>query len=141
MAHDGSFDLKSLTADVVCAYVANNSISAGDIPTLIGDVYQSLQNLTTSQFKAIEIVEEKKAPAVPVKKSVADHEITCLECGSKYKSLKRHIMSSHELTPEQYREKWNLPADYPMVAPEYAATRSALAKTIGLGRKPGTKLS
>lgn len=142
MPHDSSsLDYKSLTADIVCAYVANNSIAAADIPNLINDIHQSIKNLAGNQFQAVEVIEEKKAPAVSIKKSLTDTEITCLECGSKFKSLKRHIMSSHDMTPELYREKWSLPAEYPMVAPTYAATRSALAKTIGLGRKPGQKNS
>lgn len=123
------------TAEIVAAYVSNNSIAAADLPALITSVFSALTS-TTSAAQA-EPEPEPLVPAVPVKKSVSDDYITCLEDGKKFKSLKRHLRTHYDLTPEEYRAKWKLPADYPMVAPNYAAARSALAKTMGLGRKPG----
>ncbi|WP_315922582.1 MucR family transcriptional regulator [Mesorhizobium sp. SP-1A] len=124
-----------LTADVVSAYVSNNPVPSGELPRLIADIHIALTGLGPSgNFKAQEVEERK--PAVPIKKSVTNDEITCLECGKAYKSLKRHLMTHHGVTPEQYRDHWKLPRDYPMVAPSYAAARSDLAKTMGLGRKP-----
>jgi len=124
-----------LTADVVSAYVSNNPVPSGDLPRLIADIHSALTGLgPSSNFKA-QAVEDKK-PAVPIKKSVTNDEIACLECGKAFKSLKRHLMTHHSMTPEQYRDQWKLPRDYPMVAPTYAAARSDLAKTMGLGRKP-----
>ena len=124
--------LMELTAEVVAAYVSNNSLPVSDLPGLISDVYGALGRTNSApQAQAV----EKPKPAVPVKKSVTDDYIICLEDGKKFKSLKRHLMTHYSLSPEDYREKWDLPADYPMVAPNYAAARSRLAKQMGLGHK------
>lgn len=119
-------------ADIVSAYVSNNSVSAADLPALIGDVHAALQRV--SKGEAEPAVEALK-PAVPVKRSVSPDYIICLEDGKKFKSLKRHLRTQYDMTPEQYREKWGLPADYPMVAPNYAAARSELARQMGLGQQ------
>ncbi|WP_324132344.1 MucR family transcriptional regulator [Bosea sp. (in: a-proteobacteria)] len=126
--------LIGLTADVVSAYVANNSVTPADLVDLIGNVHASLAKLGTEPEAppAAPLV-----PAVPIRKSVTPEAIICLEDGKSFKSLKRHLNSKYDLTPEQYRAKWGLPADYPMVAPAYAEARSALAKSMGLGRKAG----
>jgi predicted transcriptional regulator len=126
-------DTIELTADVISAYVSNNPVPVSELPALIAQVHHSLSGLSNGQ--ATEPV-EKLVPAVPIKKSVTPEFIVCLDDGKKFKSLKRHLKTTFGLTPEEYREKWDLPADYPMVAPSYAATRSELAKKIGLGRKP-----
>lgn len=120
-------------ATIVAAYVGNNHVASTSLPALIESVFQALTSLTAVEPKAAEPA--PLVPAVPVKKSVTDDYIICLEDGKSFKSLKRHLMTHYELTPEAYRTKWKLPADYPMVAPNYAAARSALAKTMGLGRK------
>ena len=125
-------DLIDLSADIVSAYVSHNALSLTDLPKLIADVHTALKNLQSNVV--VEPVEELK-PAVPVRKSVAPDFIICLEDGKKFKSLKRHLRTHYNLSPEEYREKWGLPADYPMVAPNYSATRSRLAKDNGLGRK------
>lgn len=124
--------LIELTADVVAAYVSNNPVPAGELPSLIADVHAALGRVGGAAEQA---PADKPKPAVNPKKSVHDDYIICLEDGKKFKSLKRHLMTHYGLTPEQYREKWGLPADYPMVAPSYSAARSALAKKMGLGRK------
>ncbi|KHJ55926.1 MucR family transcriptional regulator [Aureimonas sp. OT7] len=124
--------LMELTAEVVAAYVSNNSLPVSDLPALISDVYGALGRTTAAPAA---VPAEKPKPAVPVKKSVTDDYIVCLEDGKKFKSLKRHLMTHYNLTPEEYREKWDLPTDYPMVAPNYAAARSRLAKQMGLGHK------
>ena len=121
-----------LTADIVSAYVSNNSVSAGEIPALINQVHAALQRVSGSER---DIISEPLKPAVPVKRSITADYILCLEDGKKFKSLKRHLRTQYNMTPEQYREKWGLPPDYPMVAPNYAAKRQELAKKIGLGRK------
>ena len=121
-----------LTADIVAAYVGNNAVPAADLPNLINDVYQALA-AATGGAKEKEVVEEK--PAVPVRRSVTPEHVVCLEDGKKFKSLKRHLRTHHNMTPEEYREKWGLPADYPMVAPNYAEARSSLAKKMGLGQR------
>lgn len=126
--------LLELTAELVAAYVSNNSVPAGDLPTLIADVYSALGRVNGGS-EAVVAVQEKPKPAINPKKSVADDYIVCLEDGKKFKSLKRHLMTHYSLTPEQYREKWDLDPSYPMVAPNYAAARSRLAKNMGLGRK------
>lgn len=125
--------LIELTADVVSAYVSNNPVPVGDLPALIGQVHAALKGTAGSVSPA---EPEAFKPAVPIKKSLTPDYIICLEDGKKFKSLKRHLSTHYGLTPDEYRAKWGLPADYPMVAPNYAATRSALAKTMGLGRKP-----
>ncbi len=124
-------DLLSLTAKIVSAHVANNSVDASALASLIQVVHKTLANIGEEEAPV-----EKLVPAVPVKKSVFADYIVCLEDGKKLKMLKRHLATSYNMTPEQYRERWNLPSDYPMVAPDYAAKRSELAKSIGLGRKP-----
>jgi predicted transcriptional regulator len=132
LAPDG--ELIDLSADIVCAYVSHNALSVTDLPKLIAEVHIALRGLQTAGIQ--EPVEELR-PAVPVRKSVAPDYIICLEDGKKFKSLKRHLRTHYDLSPEEYREKWGLPADYPMVAPNYSATRSRLAKDNGLGRKAG----
>jgi predicted transcriptional regulator len=129
-------NLIEITADVVSAYVNHNSISATDLPGLIADVHSSLVALRSP---AEQPAPELK-PAVPLRKSVTPDFIICLEDGKKFKSLKRHIQTQYGLTPAEYREKWGLPPDYPMVAPNYSATRSQLARENGLGRKPAPKI-
>ena len=125
-------DLIELSTEIVSAYVSHNSVSANDLPRLIADVHGALRALQSNEAPAP--VEELK-PAVPIRKSIAPDYIICLEDGKKFKSLKRHLRTHYNLSPEEYREKWGLPADYPMVAPSYSATRSKLAKDNGLGRK------
>jgi predicted transcriptional regulator len=121
-----------LTADIVAAYVSNNSVPSADLPALIGQVHSALSRVATGQ---IEPSSEPPKPAISVKKSITPDHIICLEDGKKFKSLKRHLRTQYSMTPEQYREKWALPADYPMVAPNYAAARSNLAKQMGLGQQ------
>jgi predicted transcriptional regulator len=127
--------LIELTADVVAAYVSNNPVPVGELPSLIADVHTALGRVgsVSEQPPA-----DKQKPAVNPKRSVHDDYIICLEDGKKFKSLKRHLMTHYNLTPDQYREKWGLEATYPMVAPNYAAARSLLAKKMGLGRKRKT---
>ena len=127
--------LIELTADVVAAYVSNNPVPAGELPNLIADVHAALGRVGggTEAPPA-----DKQKPAVNPTRSVHDEYIVCLEDGKKFKSLKRHLMTHYGLTPDQYREKWNLDPSYPMVAPNYAAARSQLAKKMGLGRKRKT---
>jgi predicted transcriptional regulator len=132
-----SNDLLGITAEIVAAHVSNNAVSMSDLPNLIRDVHRTVSSLGTAA--AAPFVDEAKAPAVSVKKSVTPDYLICLEDGKKLKMLKRHLHTSYGLTPDAYRAKWGLPKDYPMVAPNYAAKRSALAKQIGLGR--GTKAS
>jgi len=127
-----STDLIDLTADIVSAYVSNNSISAHDLPGLISEVFQALSRTNGG---VVEAEPEPLKPAVNPKKSVFPDYIICLEDGKKFKSLKRHLRTQYQMSPEQYREKWGLPADYPMVAPNYAAARSRLAKEMGLGQQ------
>ena len=128
-----SNELVEMTADIVSAYVSNNSVVPADLPNLIDQTFIALKQAATkdSQPRNVEL-----NPAVSIKKSVTPDHIICLEDGKKFKSLKRHLRTSYNLTPEEYREKWGLPYDYPMVAPNYAAQRSEMAKKIGLGRKP-----
>jgi predicted transcriptional regulator len=121
-----------LTAEIVSAYVSNNTVSSGDMSSLINQVHQALVRVAGGQSEAP--IEPLK-PAVPVKRSIHPDYIICLEDGKKFKSLKRHLRTQYSMTPEQYREKWALGADYPMVAPNYAAARSALAKQMGLGQQ------
>lgn len=124
--------LIDLAADIVAAYVSNNTVAPAEIPGLINDVHGALSKVAAGQSAA---PAEPLKPAVPIKKSIHDDYIICLEDGKKFKSLKRHLRTHYDLTPEQYREKWGLPPDYPMVAPNYAAARSALAKKLGLGQR------
>jgi predicted transcriptional regulator len=125
-------DLIELSGEIVAAYVSHNALSASDLPRLLADVYAALTALGGEGASA---EAEPLKPAVTVRRSITPDHLVCLEDGKKFKSLKRHLMTHHQLTPQQYREKWNLAADYPMVAPNYSATRSSLAKTSGLGRK------
>ena len=127
--------LIELTADVVAAYVSNNSVPVSELANLISDVHAALGRVGSAQAAAPAAPAEKQKPAVNPKRSVQDDYIICLEDGKKFKSLKRHLMTHFNLTPEQYREKWGLESTYPMVAPKYAAARSQLAKKMGLGRK------
>ena len=133
---DGSL-LVELTAEVVSAYVGNNPVAANDLPALISQVHSALDRTSDG---ADTVAAEKPTPAVNPKRSVTRDYIVCLEDGKKFKSLKRHLMSHYGMTPEEYREKWGLAPDYPMVAPSYAEQRSRLAREMGLGRKPGTKV-
>lgn len=121
-----------LTAQIVSAYVSNNTIPAGDMPGLINQVHAALMRVSSGQGEA---QSEPLKPAVSLKRSVTPDYIICLEDGKKFKSLKRHLRTQYNMTPEQYREKWGLPPDYPMVAPNYAAARSRLAKQMGLGQQ------
>jgi predicted transcriptional regulator len=123
-----------LTAQIVSAHVSNNTVSRDALPELIQQVFSTLMNAGHEQPEP-----ERLQPAVPVKKSVFPEYIVCLEDGKKLKMLKRHLQTSYNMTPEQYRDRWSLPHDYPMVAPKYAEHRSELAKKIGLGRKPAAK--
>ncbi len=128
--------LITLTADIVAAHVSNNSVAVSDIPSLIENVHRALNGLTAGEVVA---EAEMPEPAVSVRASIKPDYIVCLEDGKKLKMLKRHLMTHYNMTPDEYRARWNLPADYPMVAPNYAATRRELAKKIGLGRKPGKR--
>ena len=128
-----------LAAQIVSAHVSNNTVEAAALPALIQEVYRALNSLKGGISEAV--TPEKPVPAVPIKKSVYPDYIVCLEDGKKLKMLKRHLQSSYNMTPEQYRERWGLPRDYPMVAPSYAERRSDLAKEIGLGRKAETTSS
>jgi len=121
-----------LTASIVSAYVSNNPTPASDIPALIGQVHAALLRVSTGRA---ELPLEPVKPAVPVKKSMTADYLICLEDGKRFKSLKRHLRTQYSMTPEQYRDKWGLPPDYPMVAPNYAVARSQLAKKMGLGQQ------
>lgn len=125
-------DVLPLTVDIVASYLARNEIPASEIPNLINTVHGSLLSLGGSQEAAAKASTQK--PAVPIKKSVTPDFIVCLEDGRKLKMLKRHLRTAYGMTPDEYRAKWRLPSDYPMVAPNYAKKRSAFAKKIGLGR-------
>ncbi len=121
-----------LTADIVSAYVSNNSVPSAEIPGLINQVHSALKRVSNGQRAG---PAEPLKPAVPIKRSITPEYIVCLEDGQKFKSLRRHLRTRYNMTPDQYREKWALPADYPMVAPNYAAARSQLAKQMGLGQQ------
>jgi predicted transcriptional regulator len=121
-----------LAADIVSAYVSNNSVPANDLPSLINEVHSALLRITSG---APVIVAEAPKPAVPAKKSITSEFIICLEDGRKFKSLKRHLRTQYNMSPDEYREKWGLSSDYPMVAPNYAKARSNLAKQMGLGQQ------
>jgi predicted transcriptional regulator len=130
--NEGAEDtLLTLTADIVAAHVSNNSVAVNDLPNLIQNVHQALTGISSAGSAA----EEKPEPKVSIRASVKPDHITCLECGKKQKMLKRHLMTNHEMTPADYRQKWGLSSDYPMVAPNYAEQRRTLAKSIGLGTK------
>jgi predicted transcriptional regulator len=128
----GRGEILALTTEIVSAHLANNSIVQTEVPDLIQQVYNKLSELASGE----EATSVELTPAVPIKKSVTDDYIICLEDGKKLKMLKRHLMTAYGMTPEEYRSKWGLKSDYPMVAPNYAAKRQELAKKIGLGRKP-----
>ena len=128
--------LTELTAEVVSAYVARNSLPASELPALLQSVHSAFGKLNGASAETEEVSAEPLKPAVPIKKSITDDYLISLENGQKFKSLKRHLMTAYGMTPEQYRAKWGLPKEYPMVAPAYANSRSALAKSLGLGRKP-----
>ena len=133
MAGDSDTDVLRLTAKIIAAHVGNNQVAVAALPELIQSVHRSLATAGT-----IEPAPALLTPAVPIRKSVFPDHIVCLEDGKKLKMLKRHLQTSYGMTPQQYRERWGLPADYPMVAPNYASHRSSLAKQAGLGRKPGS---
>ena len=128
---NGQDAIVDLTADIVAAYVSQNTISPGELPALIGSVSTALRGQLPQPEP------EPQEPAVPIRRSVSPEAITCLECGKKFKSIRRHLQNAHGLSPDEYRTKWDLPRDYPMAAPEYAERRSTLAKSMGLGRKSG----
>lgn len=127
-------ELLELTSKIVAAHVGNNSVNVSELPQLIEDVYRTLGHVGEKTE-----VKEKAQPVVPVKKSIHQDYLICLEDGKKLKMLKRHLKTAYNMTPEEYREKWNLPSDYPMVAPSYAEQRSSLAKKIGLGTRSRKK--
>ena len=129
-------ELLEMTADIVSAYVGNNSVSAEALPALIANIHAALSGVSNGP---VEAEPEPKEPAVPIRKSIAPDFLICPEDGRKFKSLKRHLRTKYDMSPEEYRNKWGLPKDYPMVAPNYAKARSELAKSMGLGqggRKP-----
>ena len=125
-------ELVELTAEIVAAYVGNNPVSSTDLPSVINDVHKALSNAVTEADKP---EKPELKPAVAIRRSVTPDYIICLEDGKKFKSLKRHLRTHYNLSPDEYREKWGLPRDYPMVAPNYAEARSQLAKKMGLGQK------
>jgi len=127
-------ELLRMTSEVTAAYVSNNPLAAAQLPDIIRTIHSSLAGLQSGGTAA-----EPLTPAVPIKKSIHDDYIVCLEDGKRLKMLKRHLRTAYGLTPEEYRQRWGLPADYPMVAPNYAAQRSAFAKKIGLGRASGRR--
>ena len=133
---DENPQLLEMTADIVSAYVGNNTVAAEALPSLISSIHAALSGVSTGP---VEPEPEPKEPAVPIRKSIAPDFLICLEDGRKFKSLKRHLRTKYDMSPEEYRAKWGLPKDYPMVAPNYAKARSELAKSMGLGqggRKP-----
>ncbi len=129
--------LLALTADIVAAHVSNNTVEASELPAMISNVYKALNGLSAPEAAP----EPELQPAVSVRASIKPDYIVCLEDGKKLKMLKRHLMTHYNMTPAEYRAKWKLPADYPMVAPNYAEQRRKLAKDIGLGRKPGATVT
>ncbi|WP_420548360.1 MucR family transcriptional regulator [Curvivirga sp.] len=129
---DASDSLLELTSEIVAAHVSNNSVNAEELPGLIEQVYSTLANVGSGGDT---IDDDQPIPAVPIKKSITPDYIICLEDGKKLKMLKRHLKTAYDMTPEEYKERWGLPADYPMVAPNYAKQRSKLAKKIGLGTR------
>ena len=131
---DQTMKLVALTSEIVAAHVANNAVAVEEVATLVSNVHTALAGLGADAAK-----EEAPVPAVPIRSSVKRDYIVCLEDGRKLKMLKRHLRKAYDLSPDEYRARWNLPSDYPMVAPAYAEKRRELAKQIGLGRKPGQK--
>jgi len=136
MNENASSTYIDLAADIVSAYVSNNSVPTGDLPGLISEVHLALARVGNG---AAEASAEAPKPAIAIKKSITPDYIICLEDGKKFKSLKRHLRTHYNLSPEEYRDKWGLPPDYPMVAPNYAKRRSQIAKKMGLGHKRGKK--
>ena len=134
MAETKNHEILALTTNIVSAHLSNNTVPAADIPALIERIYKTLSGVG-GDVTAANVSTERPQPAVPIRKSVMPDYIVCLEDGKKLKMLKRHLKTAYKMTPEQYRERWGLPNDYPMVAPNYAKTRSRLAKDIGLGTK------
>lgn len=132
MPDSSSTNYVELAADIVSAYVSNNSVASSDLPALIGDIHGALVRVGSG---TAEVQSEALKPAVPIKKSITPDYIICLDDGKKFKSLKRHLRTQYDMTPEEYRERWSLPPDYPMVAPNYAHARSQLAKKMGLGQQ------
>ena len=132
METDNSERFIEIAAEIVSAYVSNNSVPTADLPNLIGDIHQALRSVT---FGVAQPVAEAPKPAVSPKKSITNDYIICLEDGKKFKSLKRHLRTQYNMSPEEYRDKWSLGVDYPMVAPNYARARSQLAKEMGLGQQ------
>ena len=132
MSQNNPVSLVELSADIAAAYLSSNTLPAAEVPGLIKAIYDGLQQAATG---TTEPAAGKPQPAVPVKKSITPDYLVSLEDGQKYKSLKRHLRTKYGMSPDDYRTKWGLPKDYPMVAPNYAASRSALAKSMGLGRK------
>src|SRR5258708_29997 len=128
---DENSDILSLTADIAAAYVSNNTVAASEVPAVIQTIYRALGTLGKAELQP---TPEARKPAVPIRKSITPDFLISLEDGKSYKSLKRHLRTQYNMSPEDYRAKWGLPKDYPMVAPNYAASRSALAKSMGLGR-------
>ena len=128
---DDRSELLEMTADIVSAYVGNNSVSANDLPSLISNIHAALSQVSTG---VVEVEPEVKEPAVPIRKSISPDFLICLEDGRKFKSLKRHLRTKYDMSPEEYRAKWGLAKDYPMVAPNYAKARSDLAKQMGFGQ-------
>lgn len=127
-------DLVTHTADIVAAYVSSNTIAANDVPRLVQDIHQALASLRQDQQEP-----EKREPAVSVRSSVKPDHLVCLVCGAKQKTLKRHLMTSHDLTPQDYRREFGLPDSYPLTSPEYSERRRGMAMSFGLGRKKGEK--
>jgi predicted transcriptional regulator len=132
MPDSSSTNYVELAADIVSAYVSNNAVASSDLPALIGDIHGALVRVGSG---TAEVQSESLKPAVPIKKSITPDYIICLDDGKKFKSLKRHLRTQYDMTPEEYRERWSLPPDYPMVAPNYAHARSQLAKKMGLGQQ------
>ena len=127
--------LITLTSDIVAAHVSHNNVSVDEVPSLISNVYTALADLG-----GLQVAEEiRPEPAVSVRSSVKRDHVVCLDCGKRMKMLKRHLSTEHNMSPEEYKARWDLPSDYPLVAPSYAETRRDLAKKIGLGRKPGQR--
>lgn len=133
--YDRNETLITLTSEIVAAHVSNNSVSSNEVASLISNVYSALSSLGQPTAPA----EPAREPAVSIRSSVKPDYLVCLEDGKKLKMLKRYLRTNFDMSPQEYRERWNLPADYPMVAPNYAETRRNLAKKIGLGRKPGQR--